>query len=222
MDSLSPIDTIVAGLRNEGWCHCPTFLAPELVADLRADLLAQRDRFATANVGRANARQQVLEQRNDSTLWLSGTGAAQREFLAQMDHLRQQLNRQLLLGVADYEAHYAHYAVGQFYRRHVDAFRQDDERQCIKRRAAQRIVSSIFYLNDAWQLGDGGELVLWREPVQEEQEALHIAPLSGSAVFFLSAEFPHEVLPAVRDRYSIAGWFRSQPTSVSQGATRDR
>lgn len=221
MDSLSPIAAIVAALRNEGWCHCPTFLASELVDDLRTDLLAQRDRFAVASVGRATARQQVLEQRNDSTLWLSGESAAQREFLAQMDSLRQQLNRQLLLGLADYEAHYAHYAIGQFYRRHVDAFRQDDERQRAADSAPQRIVSSIFYLNDAWQLGDGGELVLWREQGYEH-EPLQIAPLSGSAVFFLSAEFPHEVLPAARDRYSIAGWFRSRPASVAHGTSRDR
>ncbi len=25
---------------------------------------------------------------------------------------------------------------------------------------------------------------------------------------FLSEELPHEVLPAIRDRYQIAGWFR--------------
>lgn len=221
MDSSTPIDAIVAALQSAGWCHCPAFLAPELVDALRTDLLAQRDDFATASVGRAETRQQMLEQRSDSTLWLDGAGAAQREFLAHMDTLRLQLNRQLFLGLADYEAHYAHYAVGQFYRRHVDAFRQGDERQ----RAPQRIVSSVFYLNDDWQAGDGGELVLWREQEREqrrEQEPLQIAPLSGSAVFFLSAEFPHEVLPAARDRYSIAGWFRTRPAGFANGTARDR
>lgn len=209
MDSLTSIDAIVAALHSAGWCHYPALLAPELVAGLRTDLLAQRDRFAAASVGRAAARQQALDQRSDSTLWLNGAGAAQRDFLAQMDDLRQQLNRQLFLGLADYEAHYAHYAPGQFYRRHVDAFRQNDERQRTADGAPQRIVSSVFYLNDSWQEGDGGELVLWREQGREH-EPLQIAPRSGSAVFFLSAEFPHEVLPAARDRYSIAGWFRSR------------
>lgn len=222
MDSLTSIDAIVAALQSAGWCHCPAFLAPELVDGLRTDLLAQRDRFAAASVGRANARQQLLEQRNDSTLWLSGAGAAQREFLAQLDNLRQQLNRQLFLGLADYEAHYAHYAAGQFYRRHVDAFRQGDERQREAGAAPQRIVSSVFYLNDNWQVGDGGELVLWRDQGRKQERGreqgqgpLQIAPLSGSAVFFLSAEFPHEVLPAARDRYSIAGWFRNRPAGFA-------
>lgn len=215
MDSLTSIDAIVAALHSEGWCHCPAFLAPELVESLRSDLLAQRDQFAVASVGRANERQQLLEQRSDSTLWLNGASAAQCEFLAQMDDLRQQLNRQLFLGLADYEAHYAHYAVGQFYRRHLDAFRLGDERLRAADNAPQRIVSSVVYLNDAWQGGDGGELVLWRDKDREqgrEQEALKIAPLSGSAVFFLSTEFPHEVLPVARDRYSIAGWFRTRGT----------
>ena len=33
-------------------------------------------------------------------------------------------------------------------------------------------------------------------------------PEGGSLVVFLSAELPHEVLPASRERMSIAGWFR--------------
>ena len=35
-----------------------------------------------------------------------------------------------------------------------------------------------------------------------------VTPSFGTIVVFLSEEFPHEVLPAKRDRYSIAGWFR--------------
>jgi SM-20-related protein len=32
-------------------------------------------------------------------------------------------------------------------------------------------------------------------------------------VIFLSERIPHEVLPATRDRYSIAGWFRVNATT---------
>jgi SM-20-related protein len=35
-----------------------------------------------------------------------------------------------------------------------------------------------------------------------------VIPNVGTVVVFLSEEFPHEVLPALRDRYAIAGWFR--------------
>ncbi|WP_338057695.1 2OG-Fe(II) oxygenase [Shewanella japonica] len=34
-----------------------------------------------------------------------------------------------------------------------------------------------------------------------------VTPSLGTIVVFLSEEFPHEVLPAKLDRYSIAGWF---------------
>ncbi|MEJ2425981.1 MAG: 2OG-Fe(II) oxygenase, partial [Candidatus Thiodiazotropha sp.] len=30
----------------------------------------------------------------------------------------------------------------------------------------------------------------------------------GQTVIFLSERFPHEVIPAQRDRYTIAGWYR--------------
>jgi SM-20-related protein len=35
-----------------------------------------------------------------------------------------------------------------------------------------------------------------------------VVPQMGTLVVFLSERFPHEVLPAHADRYSIAGWFR--------------
>jgi SM-20-related protein len=179
----------------------PHFLTLELSAALRADAEALRDRFAPAAIGRAGARRQLDTQRNDSTLWLNGESAAQREFLTQLEGVRRRLNRELYLGLIDCEAHYAHYAAGQFYRRHVDAFRERNTHAL-----PQRIVSSVCYLNDGWQLDAGGELVLWRDAA----ELTRIAPVGGNAVFFLSAEFPHEVLPATADRYSIAGWFRTR------------
>jgi SM-20-related protein len=201
VDIVARAARIAAALQAEGWCHQPDFLPAELVAALRTDAQAQRNRFAPAAVGRGGERQRLSEQRNDSTLWLTGEGAAQRDFLARLDCVRQTLNSELFLGLMDYEAHYAHYAAGQFYRRHLDAFRQREANGL-----PQRIVSSVFYLNEAWRPGDGGELVVWRDAI----ELARIAPLGGSAVFFLSAEFPHEVLPARADRFSIAGWFRNR------------
>ncbi|GAA75971.1 SM-20-related protein [Pseudoalteromonas sp. BSi20480] len=35
-----------------------------------------------------------------------------------------------------------------------------------------------------------------------------ISPEAGTLVLFESERFVHEVLPAVDNRYSIAGWFR--------------
>lgn len=188
---------IARALHAEGWCLCADFLAPALVGELRADLQRLRARFAPAAVGRAGDRQLAPAIRSDQTLWLSGDGAAQSEFLAQTEALRQALNRELFLGLFDYEAHYACYAPGAFYRRHRDSFRGGPSR---------RVLSTVIYLNEAWRAADGGELVLWN-PAQ--REIARVAPVGGTAVFFLSEEFPHEVRPALAERYSIAGWFRA-------------
>jgi SM-20-related protein len=42
----------------------------------------------------------------------------------------------------------------------------------------------------------------------DDSTGIRVVPLHGTVVVFLSEEFPHEVLPAHRDRHSIAGWFR--------------
>ncbi|HDX9011350.1 TPA: 2OG-Fe(II) oxygenase, partial [Aeromonas dhakensis] len=42
----------------------------------------------------------------------------------------------------------------------------------------------------------------------DEQFLMDVSPRGGRLVLFLSEEFPHEVLPANQERYSIAGWFR--------------
>lgn len=200
---------LIDALRASGWCCLPGFLDERTVAALRGDARALQADFRAAAVGRAQERQRHEAIRSDATHWLDGGTAAQRAFLGAMDTLRLALNSRLYLGLFDYEAHYAHYPPGAFYRRHLDVFRA-----AANGGRPRRVLSTVFYLNDAWCEGDGGELVLWdaqeREHGREqEREVARIAPLAGTAVFFLSDEMPHEVLPARVDRYSIAGWFRS-------------
>lgn len=192
---------LIETLRGEGWCHVPAFLDVATVAALRADAAGLQADFRAAAVGRAQSRQQQAAIRSDATRWLDGASAAQRAFLDAMEALRLALNSRLYLGLFDYEAHYAHYAPGAFYRRHVDVFRSPagDGRP-------RRVLSTVFYLNEAWRDDDGGELLLWDGA---GREVARIAPRAGSAVFFLSDEMPHEVLPARVDRFSIAGWFRA-------------
>ena len=77
-----------------------------------------------------------------------------------MEGLRQQLNRELFLGLDEYESHFALYAPGAFYRTHLDRFRDDD----------QRTVSVVIYLNDSWLPGQGGALRL--HPEGESQPSI--------------------------------------------------
>lgn len=199
LDVTVQADAIAAALRGDGWCVRPNFFDATTTTALLADCLRQRSAFTAAAVGRAGARQQLCDQRRDSTLWLRADAPVQNDFLRAMEALRIQLNRHLYLGLFDYEAHYAHYAPGAFYRRHRDAFAA----QAATEAAPKRSVSSVFYLNTSVP---GGELLL----LHDDKPLVQIEPIAGTAVFFLSTEFPHEVLPVQADRYSIAGWFRSR------------
>ena len=113
-----------------------------------------------------------------------------------MDALRSDLNSRWFLGLFDYECHYARYAPGAFYSKHLDAFAGNKN----------RVLSTVLYLNAAWEAGQGGELQLYSLNGATVLE--RVAPLHNRLVVFLSERFPHEVLPASRERHSIAGWFR--------------
>jgi len=119
-------------------------------------------------------------------------------YLRWMDSLREALNRELFLGLCEFEAHYAHYPAGAFYRRHVDRHRDSNA----------RVVSAVFYLNPDWPAEAGGEFVMYaRDGVQERYRQ---RPEGGTLVLFMSDDMPHEVLPATQPRWSIAGWFRTR------------
>jgi SM-20-related protein len=190
-------------LRTQGFSLCADFLPAAAIAELRAEMTAAAAGFRAAGVGRDRDFVQDADVRTDQIQWLDPRSSGQADFLRRMDDLRVCMNRQLLLCLFDYEAHFAQYAAGALYRRHRDTFigaGTDD-------RKPRRVVSSVCYLNSDWGAGDGGELVLYDAG---DQELLRVLPTAGAAVFFLSEEFPHEVLPATRARSSIAGWFRSR------------
>ena len=133
--------------------------------------------------------------RGDHIQWLeAGRSGAVGHYLASMEALRQQLNRELFLGLDEYESHFALYAPGAFYRAHLDRFRDDDK----------RTVSVVIYLNADWLPEHGGALRLH----PEGESSIDILPEAGRMALFLSGEMLHEVLPTARERLSIAGWFR--------------
>ncbi len=164
----------------------------------------QASQFSPAGVGRSRDFTRIESVRSDAIAWIDGETAAGRAWLAWAARLQRALNRALLLGLFSFESHFAHYRPGDRYRRHVDAFRGE----------ANRILSVVLYLNPQWQAGDGGELVLY--PESGKAAKLAVAPTWGTLVAFLSEEFPHEVLPARRDRYSIAGWYRVNTSTAGR------
>ena len=61
---------------------------------------------------------------------------------------------------------------------------------------------------------NSGELVIYEN--EEDLQGQKVLPKLATLVVFLSEEFPHEVLPAKKDRYSIAGWYRVNNSSAQR------
>jgi len=194
---------IVDDLAEYGWSRQELFLPPALTLQL-ADECRQRalaGTLAPAGVGRGPAQEVREGIRGDHIQWLEpGESAPCDAYLGLMDGLREAMNRSLFLGLDDYESHFALYQPGAFYRRHVDRFRDDD----------RRVISAVIYLNQTWVPGDGGELRLYLKGGHEYD----VPPTGGCLVVFLSGEMPHEVLPAIRERLSLTGWFRRRSDTL--------
>ncbi|OEO23151.1 2OG-Fe(II) oxygenase [Pseudomonas sp. J237] len=192
-----PFAVIIDDLATQGWSLLPGFADQTLTAELAQECRARvkNGALSPARVGRG-AGQEIREAiRGDQIEWLEpGQSIPTDAYLQLIDGLRLALNQQLFLGVDSYESHFAFYPAGAFYKKHLDRFRDDD----------RRTVSVVLYLNEQWQDDFGGELRLYLP----DGETRDVRPEAGSLVVFMSADMPHEVLPATRDRLSLAGWFR--------------
>ncbi len=165
-----------------------------LLADLDCARASYAKRFRPAKVGRGDHRSRVREVRRDHIAWLDPLDGQLQNWFSWAEALRQILNQHLFLGLWDFECHFARYRRGDFYAKHLDAFRDTDARR----------VSLVVYLNNNWVPEAGGELILY----PERTDAITVEPHRGTVVLFLSERIPHEVRPARRQRYSVAGWFR--------------
>ncbi|MES2257027.1 MAG: 2OG-Fe(II) oxygenase [Pseudomonadota bacterium] len=184
-------------LSTYGWSQQNQFLPQDLTVALAAECraLAAGGVLDFAAVGRGAAQALRPEIRGDQTLWLeAGQSDACDRYQQIMETLRVALNRAFFLGLDNYESHFALYAPGASYRRHIDRFRDDD----------LRTVSAVIYLNPDWLPEQGGVLRLH----PQGEPSLDIMPFGSRLVLFLSADMLHEVLPATCERLSLAGWFR--------------
>lgn len=191
-------DTIADALVDKGYYfsrkplpNLPTSSLQQRIAQLDAE-----DALKRAGIGRDQDHQINSEIRQDHIRWLQTNQPAEQDYLAWMEALRTGINQRLFMGLFDYECHFAHYPKGAFYKQHLDAFKG----------RTNRVLTTVYYLNDQWQSDQGGELILYAEDGKTVLEK--VLPETGTLLIFLSDQFPHEVLPTHRDRYSIAGWYR--------------
>lgn len=194
----APWADAVERIATQGWALLPEALPAAAWQALRAE--AQRLQgdggFGPARIGRAAGLVRETAVRGDELCWLEPSLPAGGRYLAWLDGLRQVLNRELFLGIREFEAQYAHYPVGAFYKTHVDRHRDSNA----------RVISAVFYLNPDWPADAGGEIVMYGA---DGREMFREAPTAGTLLLFRSEDMPHEVLPATQERWSIAGWFRT-------------
>lgn len=195
----STLARLVDELVERGWFVGERFIDAERCRALYAELhkLVANNALTDAGVGRGDQHQLRRDIRGDAIIWLKRESQAQRDYLALMAELQQQINQALYLGLFEFEAHFAHYPPGAFYKTHYDSFQG----------RANRIVSTVLYLNPDWPQAGGGEMAIYA-PDDETRELTRIRPEAGTFVCFLSDRVPHAVLPTRYPRASIAGWFR--------------
>lgn len=191
------LEVIAEHLERVGYIVLPAPLLKKLSTQLLGRCQDDRlGRFHAAQIGRGAAKKQIDTIRGDVISWLDDTNRIDHAYLAWMEKLRMGLNAALFMGLFDYECHYAIYGSGAGYARHSDVLAGKKN----------RVLSTVYYLNEAWQPSDGGELLLYAPTGDAVISTVN--PTFGTMIIFLSESFPHQVLAAHHARRSIAGWFR--------------
>lgn len=188
-------EKLISSIIECGWYHGESFLDPALCQKLIENMeqLPLRD----SKIGKGTKEQNIPTIRNDLLYWLDDTtnNLAQSEYLEKMKILMEVINKELYLGLKQFEGHFAQYKKNGFYKKHLDQLQGSHE----------RLITVVTYLNSPAQ---GGQLRIYSRDNPAKVE-IDIIPKTGSLVCFLSNQIYHEVLPTASERLSIAGWFRT-------------
>lgn len=168
-----------------------------ILAGLKSELirLNKEGDFKQASIGKDLYFTTEKTIRSDKIHWINNHSEhpSEKAFISRIRSFSNYLNRTCYTGIQDFEFHFARFEQGNFYKRHLDQFKNDEGRK----------FSVITYLNENWTSEDGGQLVLYLD-----EKELRIVPKWGITVIFKSDLIEHEVLPAKRNRYSITGWLK--------------
>lgn len=197
-NSEAQYEKLISELIDRHFGVCNDFLSQELSTGLRQNLIKayEKGRMHPAGIGKKFDHQKNLAIRGDVILWIDkdSRDVYERSFLDKMEGFIKYLNRTCYTGITDCEFHYAFYDKFSFYKRHRDQFKTDKGRK----------FSLVTYLNDDWQLSDGGSLSLYLDDLEAK-----LYPKDGRTVLFKSDQVEHEVHPSSsRPRLSITGWLK--------------
>jgi SM-20-related protein len=209
----SMLENIINTLAEQHYCVIDQFLPASLTQSLRTIALDQQQQGQMHQAGTSQSAVSNPKLRGDQIAWLEPNHPhpAIQDYLALLAEVQQAVNRQLMMGLASFETHFAIYPAGSSgYATHIDQFRQHREQAA----AGARTLTSIIYLNDDWPEAAGGALRLYLDEHMQtpapDARHIDISPTAGRLVLFLSARFWHEVLPAGLPRISVTGWFKTR------------
>jgi SM-20-related protein len=190
-------ETLIASFIKDRVGVCDHFISDDLANNLKQNLLSlvKDKQLLAAGTGNAEKLEHNSLVRSDSIFWLDRKhqNKYENEFFDHIEDFIKYLNESCFAGITGYEFHYSLYEVGSFYKKHLDQFQNNSDRQ----------YSMISYLNLDWQEKDGGQLL-----IHQKDKDIRIKPINGKTVLFKSNELFHEVLVANKRRMSVTGWLK--------------
>jgi SM-20-related protein len=192
MDALAQNDYVVLDdfLAEENYQELKQFFNGKLEADTlhKAGIGASKDFMVDSRV------------RGDYVYWIDKErDLPLKSIYTQVEELIYYLKSVCFLSISDIELHLAYYPAGTFYKRHLDQFNERNN----------RLISFVLYLNDQWKVGDGGELIVYRD-----EQNIAVEPLGNRLILFKSAEVEHEVSITHAPRMSLTGWMLNNPVGL--------
>lgn len=158
------MNKLIDALATDGYYIWDDFLSEEEVTQLR-DCIP--DNWKKARIGRNDDVTRIESIRSDKIQWLKpAMGQPIANYLSKMEEIRQEVNRHFFLGLFEYEAHFAKYEKGDFYQKHLDCFKGNENRR----------LTTVFYMNESWSEEDAGELVVYD---LNDKEIATIPPRGG-------------------------------------------
>jgi SM-20-related protein len=190
-------------LAQEGFVCIDNFFPISEVTHFLQFLHSHKTRFTKAGIGALDEHTIRHDIRGDHTYWLDRQRDTSLNSLWQMiDDALYIFNRYCYLSLSGFEFHLANYPPTAHYAKHLDQFNN----------RSNRIITVVIYLNTDWQAEDGGELELFLP----HESSVIIEPIAGRAILFKSADIPHQVLKANKNRYSISGWLLRHPSALGK------
>lgn len=194
------MDNLTHELESQGWSSLRLHGFENELRRLKLYAIEKRDQGHFKRAGIGTHSEKLVAIRGDETLWLDEQSMQENVFLRDLARkIQHDLSQYFRCHLGRFEGHFSYYPPGTGYHAHFD------QSATTGAGSRDRIFSFILYLNENWQIGDGGELRLLLKP-----SSFDIRPHLGQLVIFRSDSIFHQVLETAAPRWAISGWFRRE------------